>query len=366
MQQAHSPWKRRRFLAASAVAGTGALAFGFPAIHIPKPKDKLGVALVGLGYYSTDLLAPSLQLTKHCYLAGVVTGTPSKAEAWMKKYGIPQKNVYNYDNFDTIADNPDIDVVYVVLPNSMHHEYVLRAAKAGKHVWCEKPMAVTAQECREMIKACSDNKVKLAIGYRMQHEPNTREIMRYGKEKTFGQVRLINVAAGYREGRAGHWKVQKSYGGGAMMDMGVYSLQGARYTAGEEPIAVTAQHFSYRPELFKDVDETTTFQLEFPSGAVASCQTSHGINMNYLYANADQGWFRLDPFSAYSGVKGMSSKGPIDLPAGNEQATQMDDDALAILQNKALIAPGEEGLRDMIIVEAIYKSAAKNGERILL
>jgi len=114
---------------------------------------KLGVALVGLGYYSTDLLAPALQQTENCYLAGVVTGSPSKIPVWRGKYNIPNTNVYNYENFDSIADNPDIDVVYVVLPPSMHKEYVIRAAKAGKHVWCEKPMAVTTDECQAMIDA---------------------------------------------------------------------------------------------------------------------------------------------------------------------------------------------------------------------
>src|SRR5882762_10465180 len=138
-------------------------------------KDKLGVALVGLGYYSTDLLAPALQQTKHCYLAGIVTGTPAKAEAWKKKYNIPDKNIYNYQQFDSIANNPDIDVVYVVLPPSMHKEYTIRAANAGKQVWCEKPMAMTEKECQEMIDACRKNKRSLAIGYRLQHEPNTQE-----------------------------------------------------------------------------------------------------------------------------------------------------------------------------------------------
>ena len=110
------------------------------------PEKKLGVALVGLGYYATYQLAPALEKTTNCRLVGIVTGTPSKAETWKKKYNIPDKNIYNYQNFDQIADNPDIDVVYVVLPNSMHHEFTLRAAKAGKHVICEKPMAVSVKE----------------------------------------------------------------------------------------------------------------------------------------------------------------------------------------------------------------------------
>ena len=115
---------------------------------------KLGVALVGLGTYAAGQLAPALQQTVHCYLAGIVTGTPSKAAAWKEKYNIPDKNIYSYDNFDTIKDNPDIDIVYVVLPNSMHAAYTIRAAQAGKHVICEKPMALTVADCDAMIAAC--------------------------------------------------------------------------------------------------------------------------------------------------------------------------------------------------------------------
>ena len=153
-------------------------------------KDRLGIALVGLGYYSTDLLAPALQQTKQCYLAGIVTGTPAKAEAWKARHNIPDKNIYNYQSFDQIANNDDIDVVYIVLPPSMHKEYVIKAANAGKHVWCEKPMAMTEKECREMIDACNKNKRSLAIGYRLHHEPNTQEYRRIMKQKLLGNVKM--------------------------------------------------------------------------------------------------------------------------------------------------------------------------------
>src|SRR5689334_23074861 len=159
-----------------------------------KKKDKLGIALVGLGYYSTDLLSPALQQTKNCYLAGIVTGTPSKAETWQKKYNIPDKNIYNYQSFDQLANNDDIDVVYVVLPPSMHKEYVIRAANAGKHVFCEKPMALTGAECQAMIDACISHKRKLAIGYRLQHEPNTQAWRKIVKDKSLGKVKKVSCA----------------------------------------------------------------------------------------------------------------------------------------------------------------------------
>jgi glucose-fructose oxidoreductase len=362
---------RRQFLKQLA-AGVGATTLGLAkpfnivqAAHRIRSKDQLGIALVGLGYYSTDLLAPALQETKEVKLAGIVTGTPAKAESWSAKYAIPSANIYDYANYDAIAQNPDIDIIYVVLPNSMHAEYTIRAARAGKHVICEKPMALNAGECRTMIQACKEANRILSIGYRMQYEPTTQEIMRYAEEKALGDIMFVTAGAGYRESRAGNWKVTKSMGGGAMMDMGVYSLQAARYATGEEPVSVTAQTFTNRPEIFKDVDETTSFQLECPSGAVANCHTSHGLNMNYLDVRCQQGWYKLDPFQAYRGIKGESSRGPLDFPVINQQATQMDEVARCIMDEKPLRVAGEEGLRDMIVVEAIYKSIA-TGDKVML
>lgn len=357
-------FSRRQFLTGSAGLLVTA-AFSPTVFALTKPKERLGVALVGLGYYSTDLLAPALQKTKHCYLAGIVTGSSDKAETWKKKYNIPDKNIYNYQNFDTIANNPDIDVVYIVLPPSLHKEYTIRAAKAGKHVFCEKPMALNVQECEEMIKACKSNKQSLSIGYRCQHDPNTQEYMRIAKQQTLGKVQLISCAAGYKESRAGNWKVKRAMGGGAMYDMGVYALQGARLAAGEEPVSLTAQHVVNRPEIFKDADEITHFQLHFASGAVANCTGSHGINTNFLKVNYDKGSLHMDNFSAYSSNKGQSTLGEINFPVDNQQAKQMDEDAVAIMQNKPQLVPGEEGMRDIRIVEAIYQ-AAKTGKTVKL
>ena len=324
-------------------------------------KEKLGVALVGLGYYSTDLLAPALQMTKHCELKGIVTGSPEKIPIWKEKYGIQDKNVYNYENYDQIANNDDIDVIYVVLPPSMHAEYTIRGAKAGKHVWCEKPMAPSVADCEAMIKTCKDNKVKLAIGYRCQHDPNIRAYMKVGKERPFGKVKMITSAAGYFDGRTNHWKQNKKLGGGVMGDMGVYALQGARLATGEEPISVLAQSSTTRPEIYHEVEETMMFQLEFPSGARAACHTSFGINMNHLQVNYERGWLKMEPHSSYNGNNGSMSDGTlINYPIPNQQAKQMDEDALSILNNQPMLVPGEEGLRDIRVVEAIYRSANQN------
>ncbi|WP_163381653.1 Gfo/Idh/MocA family protein [Cyclobacterium sp. SYSU L10401] len=330
-------------------------------------KEKIGVALVGLGYYSTDLLAPALQQTEHCYLAGIVTGTPSKAEAWKEKYQIPEKNIYNYQDFDSIADNPDIDVVYVVLPPSMHAEYTIRAAEAGKHVWCEKPMAVTSRECQDMINACKKNKVQLTIGYRLQHEPNTQEYRSIIRDNKLGKVAYVDCAAGYTENRTDHWKQKKEMGGGVIYDMGVYSIQGARMGTDMEPIAVvSAKAISTRPEIYKDgLADVVEAKLEFPGEIYADIKTSFAENINYLTVECAEGNIEMKPYSAYAGVKGESPLGEINHPyqVPWQQANQMDDDALAILENKPPLVPGEEGLRDIKVVEAILKSA-ETGKRV--
>lgn len=352
---------RRKFIrhSVAGVAGLTLSQYAFP--HLLQKKESLGIALVGLGYYSTSLLAPALQLTKHCHLAGIVTGTPAKAEKWKEQYKIPDKNIYNYENFDTLANNSDIDVIYVVLPPSMHAEYSIRAANAGKHVWCEKPMAITVAECQRMIDACNKNKVKLSIGYRMHHEPNTKRIIQFRKDLTYGKPVTVTAAAGYFDPRTDHWKQKKSLGGGSMYDMGVYPLNAARYGTGLEPIAVIAHQSTTRPEIYKEVDETMAFDLEFPGGVTAKCETSFGKNMNELQVNCSKGWYKLSPFSAYNGINGVTSDGiELNAPIANEQAQQMDDDALAILNNTAVIAPGEEGLKDIRVVEAIYRSVAAN------
>jgi len=330
---------------------------------------KLGVALVGLGSYSTYQLAPSLMETQHCYLAGIVTGTLEKEKTWAAKYNLPKANIYNYENFDSIVNNPDIDIVYVVLPNSMHADFSIRAAKAGKHVICEKPMAVTVKECDDIINACASANVKLSVGYRLHSEPYTQEVKRMVKEKTFGDVQYVSAEAAYFSDQyPDQWRLNKALsGGGALMNMGVYSIQSAIYGVGLNPISVRAQEFSTRPEYFKDTDETITAQFEFPNGAIGNIFTSHNVNLNRLHVSCTKGWFELNPANSYGPLKGHTSTGDeINFPHQRQQALQMDDFAKHIMYGEINRVPGEMGKRDMVIVEAIYQSIAEGGIRIPL
>ena len=352
--------------------GGAALLTSFPYAGVlartSQDKESLGIALVGLGSYSTNQLAPALQDTQYCHLAGVVTGTASKEHIWAQQYKLHQDNIYNYENFDSIAGNDAIDIVYVVLPNSMHAEFCIRAAKAGKHVICEKPMAISVAECDAIIDACAKAGVKLAVGYRLHSEPYTQEVKRIVREKSFGEVRYVSADAGYISGgNPNQWRLDINLsGGGALMNMGVYSIQSLIYGTGKNPTSVQAQEFSTRPEYFRQTDETITAQFEFPGGTVGQMMTSHNANANRLYASCDKGWFELQPANNYGPLHGRTSEGELRFPHESQQKLQMDDFARHILHGTKNLAPGEMGKRDMIIVEAIYKSIAEGSSKVPL
>ncbi len=363
---------RRKFLSTTSFVAGGAIIGCTNPKQVakkiePVSKKSIGIALLGLGSYSENLLAPALQATQHCHLAGIVTGTPTKIPKWQSKYGISDKNVYNYDNLHEIANNDEIDVVYIVVPTGLHSKYAIISANAGKHVWCEKPMALNTIQCQEIIDTCEKNKVKLSIGYRMLHEPNTQKLISNLGSVPFGAIGSVNADAGYRGGQPRGWRANKSLGGGAMYDMGVYAVNGIRYATNQYPISVlSAKHIIDRPELFEEVDETTIFELEFESGIKATGLGSVGKNVNGLKVECEKGWYSTTPMQSYNGVQYEDSTGfKMDAIPGMQQSLQMDNDALAILNNTAVMAPGIEGKKDVHIIEAIFKSAA-TGKRVVL
>ena len=330
---------------------------------------KLGVALVGLGSYARGQLAPALKNhTQHCRLAGVVTGSMEKGQQWSKDHGFPEKNIYNYDTMAQMADNPEIDIVYVVTPNALHAAHTIAAAKAGKHVICEKPMAISVAECDAMIAACRAANVKLSIGYRLHFDPFHQELKRHAREKDVGAFMRMTGANGFTMGRK-VWRADyKLSGGGPLMDMGVYCVHAACMAAdGAAPVAVTAhEHAKTRPEVFADVEEGLDWTMEFANGAKAEFMTSYVQNVGRFRAEAEKDFMAFEPAFGYQGIKVVTSKGPLDLKSvPSQQALQMDDFAQCVRDRRQTIVPGEMGRRDMAIVEAIYK-AARTGQRTLV
>jgi predicted dehydrogenase len=336
-------------------------------IHASYDGTVLRVAIMGLGSYGTRV-AEAMRSCKKAKLVGVISGTPSKIKDWQSKYGIPEKNCYNYQDFDKIRDNPDIDAVYVITPNALHKDQVIRVAKAGKHVICEKPMSVNASDAQQMVDACKKAGVNLLIGYRMHFEPKTLEIVRMRKAGEFGKVLFFQGLSGFIIGNPSQWRLDKELsGGGAMMDIGIYSVNGARYMIGEDPVWVTAQEVKTNPQKFKEgIDETITFQMGFPGGAVASCLSTYSLNnLDRFFLNGEKGFAEMQPSTGYGPIQGRTHKGELNHPHVTHQTFQLDEMAGILLEGKVPVVPvnGEEGLKDMKIIDAIYK-AVLTGKRV--
>ncbi|MDB4902227.1 MAG: gfo 1 [Mucilaginibacter sp.] len=327
----------------------------------------LRVAIMGLGSYGTRV-AEAMRSCKKAKLVGVISGTPSKIKDWQSKYGIPEKNCYNYENFDNIKSNPDIDAVYVITPNGLHHDEVIRVAKAGKHVICEKPMALNAKQGQEMIDACKAANVKLLVGYRMHFEPKTLEVIRMRKAGDFGKIKFFQGLCGFTIGDPTQWRLNKQLaGGGSLMDIGIYAINGSRYMTGENPVWVTAQETKTDHEKFKEgVDETIEFQFGFPSGATASCLSTYAMNnLDRFFLNGDKGFAEMQPSTGYGPIMGRTNQGELTQPITVHQTVQMEEMSDIIFKGKQPVVPvdGYEALKDLKIIDAIYL-AVKTGKKV--
>ena len=333
------------------------------------PGKRLGVAVVGLGALALEEIIPAFGQCAHVRLAGLVSGMPEKARAIAAQYGVDPRNLYDYGNFDRIRDNPAIDIVYIVLPNAMHAEFTARAAAAGKHVLCEKPMAASVAEAQHMIDACKSANRMLMIAYRLQHDPAHRTAIGFARGRKFGAVRMIEAVNGQNDVGNGQWRQIKSMaGGGSLPDVGLYCSNAFRYITGEEPIEVTGQ--VTRPagdRRFAEVEDVAMFTMRFPSGIVATGSSGYSFHESrQLRVHAEAGWFGLDPAFGYDNLvlqisrkEGKSSALEARrFPSHSQFAREMDAFALSLHNNATPLTPGEEGLQDMRVLEAIYQSAA--------
>jgi predicted dehydrogenase len=355
-------YTRRQF---HRIAGLGAASQLLSRAQAPNQGRGLGYCIVALGRISMDHFMPATRLSQYGRVTAIVSGHRDKAERLAAQYGVPSRSIYSYENYDAIADNKDIDAVYIALPNHMHAEYTVRAARAGKHVLCEKPMATSAADSEAMISACRKANRKLMIAYRCQFEPiNLRavELIRQGK---LGKVQAINSAFGFKIA-PGEWRLSKTMaGGGPLMDVGIYCLNACRYLTGEEPADVKGYSSVIdRDGRFNEVEESLSWSMKFPSGAVASCSTTYGSNMTPFYrVYGSRGVLQVDQAFGYSGqhlTAQLEGQPAIDEPATERDPFNFhrlaDHFAECVFNNKEPKCAGEEGLRDMKLMAAIYKS----------
>ena len=335
------------------------------------PDRRVGYAIVGLGHLALTEILPAFGQSKHARPVALVSGDADKMAKVAQQYGIKPASCYSYQTYDKIKDNPEVEVIYIVLPNAMHREYTVRGAQAGKHILCEKPMAVSSKECEEMIAACNKAGKKLMIAYRIQYEPLNRLAQKAVRDKTYGAPKLIQMMNCQNQAHDQQWRHKKALaGGGSLPDVGLYCLNTTRFLLGEEPTEVSAQIYSTPgDDRFKEIEENVSFTLRFPSGVISQCMSGYGSFDSKSYAvHAETGTIKMDPAFPYKGLKqerqhapgGKQTTEQPQNPDKQQFALEMDHMAECVRQNKTPYTPGEEGLQDQRIMEAIYQSAREN------
>lgn len=378
----HATPSRRGFLTATGLLGAGLLNVDTPASRAdqevplappdkqpldvklpdPPPEKKAGWAIVGLGKLAIEEVLPAFAQCKLSKVTALVSGHPDKAKRLAAVYGVDAKHIYDYERYDRLADDPTVDAVYNILPNSMHAEYTIRALKAGKHVLCEKPMAANVEECERMIAAARDAKRKLMVAYRLRYEPFNMTAIALCRKQAFGELKLIE-AANDQNVKAPNIRLSKALAGGPVEDVGIYCLNAARYLTDEEPIEVSA--YAHQPKTdprFREVAESVAFTLRFPSGLLASCSCSFGTAENRrLRVTGTTGHLTLDQAFAYRGQEMFLNLGDgpkkMNLTPVNHFAAEMDHFSECVLNNTPVRTPGEDGLADMRVIAAIAESA---------
>ncbi len=343
----------------------------------PMPPDqRVGYAVVGLGHLALEEILPAMGQSKKSKLAALVSGSPDKMKRVAEQYGVKPESCYSYENYEKLKDNAEVDVIYIVLPNGLHKEYVVRGAKTGKHILCEKPMATSSAECREMIDACNKANIKLMIAYRIQYQPHNRYIREQLQKRTFGVPKLIEACNSQSSANPEHWRHKLALaGGGSLPDIGLYCLNTNRFILGEEPTEVFAYQYSTPGNpLFKEVEELVSWQMKFPSGVIASCTCDYNVHESRRYrVMSETGWMNLDNAYTYKGQKLQTSRAEgklrrqeeIKMEENNQFAAEMDHFSDCVINNKKPFTPGEEGLQDHILMEAIYQSA-RDGKPVKL
>ncbi|MBG8555339.1 Gfo/Idh/MocA family oxidoreductase [Hymenobacter guriensis] len=338
-------------------------------VPTPLPPDKrVGYALVGLGHLTLEELLPAFGECKKSKPVALVSGSPEKLKKVAAQYGIKPESCYSYQDYEKLKDNPEVQAIYIVLPNSLHAEYVIRGAKTGKHILCEKPMANSARECELMIDACKKANVKLMVAYRIQYEPYNRQVRDMVRDEKFGKPKYIEAQNSQSSANPDHWRHKKALaGGGALPDIGLYCLNTSRFVLGTEPTEVFGyMHSTPGNPLFKEVEEMMSWQMRFPDGVIVNCVTHYNTHDSRFYrVNAERGWLHLDNAYAYQGQHLQTShaegkakmQNQITIPTKNQFAAEMDHFSECILEDKQPHTPGEEGLQDHRIMEAIYQSA---------
>lgn len=324
--------------------------------------QRIRYAVVGLGHIAQVAVLPAFKHAQsNSQLSALVSDDPKKLRTLSKRYGV--EHTFSYAEYDKCLRSGTIDAVYIALPNHLHAEYTVRAAEAGIHVLCEKPMAVTSRECHTMSRAAQGNDVKLMIAYRLHFEAANMQAVEMLRAGKIGEPRLFSSIFSMQV-RPGNIRTDREKGGGTLYDIGIYCINAARYLFGDEPIEVFAFSSANRNDpRFEEIDEMTGAVLRFPNDRLATFATSFGASDVATYRilgtrgdlQVEQAYEYAMPVSHYLTVEGEKRKRTF--PKRDQFAPELIYFSNCITKNKTPEPSGSEGLADVRIIEALYRSA---------
>ncbi|MBS1707547.1 MAG: Gfo/Idh/MocA family oxidoreductase [Armatimonadetes bacterium] len=352
----------RRTVLAGMAAGPAVLRLGEP------QKRKVGWAVLGLGSYAQNQIMPSFKDCSDSKLVALVSGHPEKMERLGPQYGVEKHAWYSYESMHKLIYNDEVDIVYVITPPSTHRGFVEAAAKAGKHVCCEKPMAPSVADCQAMIDAVRKAGKLLQIGYRCHYQAHNMRAVEMCR-KSLGKIKSITSDHGFNMGR-GAWRLDpKLAGGGSMMDIGIYSLNALRYLSGEEPTTVTAKITNPPGDdrFYPGMEDTVEWTMTVRSGVHLKGTSGYSWQpgKNRFEVVGERGTLFADPATFYTNHRLTLDGKEVAVNGNNQFAAQMDHLSRCVRDGGKVRTPGEEGLRDIRIIHAIYESA-RTGKTVKL
>lgn len=330
----------------------------------PEAKRKIRYAVVGLGYIAQIAVLPAFAKAKNSELVALVSDDQTKLQKLSKKYKVPL--TYSYLDYDECLASGDVDAVYIALPNSMHRDYTVRACRAGVHVLCEKPLAVTESDCQEMINAADENNVKLMAAYRLHFEEANLKAVELAQSGKLGEIRAFNSVFTMQV-KEGDIRLQKELGGGTLYDIGIYCINAARYIFRAEPVEVFAFSANNGEKRFEEIDEMTCAILRFPEERLASFTASFGAaDISAYQIVGTKGNLRVDP--AYEHAGDLKHQLTVNGKTRERTFSKRDQFAPELLYFSDCVINGQspepsgwEGLADVRIIRALYRSAASGG-----
>jgi predicted dehydrogenase len=326
---------------------------------------KIRYAVVGLGYISQVAMMPAFRhARRNSVLAALVSGHRTKRRELSRRYGV--RIDVDYDGFDKLARSGDIDAVYIGLPNTMHREFTVRAARAGLHVLCDKPLALSVRDCNAMLAAGRRNKVQLMTAYRLHFEPGNIAALKLIRAGAFGPIRFFSSDFSMQV-KPGNIRTQGELGGGPLFDLGIYCINAARHVFNAEPVEVRAAASFGRDRRFRDVEEMAQVILRFPGDGLASFTCSFGAGATSVFqVRGTKGGARLEQAYEMAGAKKLIIDGPDGLPKRSMNVPNVDQFAPllvhfsdCIVRGQTPVPSGEEGMADIRVLEAIHDSIAR-------